>query len=64
MKEYKTLTINTTDSEEILMQMGALEKDGWTNIGGEPIEEITVRIVGVRRFFERDAKDNMPPKGD
>ena len=57
MKEYKTVTINTTDSEEILIQMSVMEKDGWTNIGGEPIKDVTTRVVGVRRFFERDTKE-------
>ena len=64
MKEHKTVTINTTDPEEISMQMSVMEKDGWTNIGGEPIKEFTERVVGVRRFYERDTKDNMPPKGE
>ena len=64
MKEYKTVVINTTDPEEIAMQMCMMEKDGWTNIGGEPIREITERVVSVRRFYEKDIKDNIPPKGE
>ena len=63
-KEYKTVTINTTNPEEILMQMSMMEKDGWTNIGGKPIREVTVRVVGVQRFYERDIKEDTPPKGE
>lgn len=34
-------------------QLEKLQAEGWQDIAGEPIEEITVKIVGRRFVFER-----------
>ena len=61
MLEKKTIEImynSVIGQKEVVATIEQFQKEGWQDMGGEPIEKISVQVVGYRAFLEKEVQDD------